>query len=164
MSALWWQCGAAVGGRLLLAAAGGGEALLWRPEVSTPANSLLKTREGVRLLQLGVSPYAGTSCHVPPLWLALSAPWAAHPVLYVLPSIACDLVAAGALYGAAAAVLGGSSRSRSSSSSRGERNTCAEARASFAQLKLTHAVVCVRVCALTTTPACFPTTTQMCPG
>lgn len=102
---LVWLWTLAVLLRLALAAVGLGEALLWRPEVSTPANSALQAREGVRLLQLGVSPYAGASCHAPPLWLVLVAPVVnAAPWLRVLPNVACDLAGAAALLmGAAAA-------------------------------------------------------------
>jgi hypothetical protein len=107
-----WHWGLAAAARLLLVRLGAGEGLLWQPEVTTPANTLLKTREGLRLLQLGVSPYAGAACHIPPLWLAVAAPWAAHPLLYVVPNIAADLVGAAALYVAAAALFGGCSGTR----------------------------------------------------
>ncbi|WIA30077.1 hypothetical protein OEZ86_000172 [Tetradesmus obliquus] len=63
---------------------------------------MLKTREGIRLLQLGISPYEGDSCHIPPLWLAVVAPWVQHRVLCVLPNMVCDVVAAAALLLAAA--------------------------------------------------------------
>jgi hypothetical protein len=97
-----WHWSIAIAARLLLLLSGAGEALLWRPEMSTPANTLLKTREGIRLLQLGISPYEGDSCHIPPLWLAVVAPWVHHRVLCVLPNIVCDVVAAAALLLAAA--------------------------------------------------------------
>jgi hypothetical protein len=103
---LAWHWSIAIAARIMLLLSGAGEALLWRPEVSTPANTLLKTREGIRLLQLGISPYEGESCHIPPLWLAVVAPWAHHKVLCVLPNIACDVVAAGALLLAAAQLFG----------------------------------------------------------
>lgn len=73
---------------------GAGSFLFWRPEVTTPANSLLQIREGVRLLQLNVSPYQGSNCRAAPLVLAILAPWAAVPVLYGLPNILCDYLAA----------------------------------------------------------------------
>lgn len=99
-----WHAAVAVAVRLLLVVLGAGEALIWQPEVTTPANTALKTREGLALLQLGVSPYAGDSCHVPPLWLAVTAPVALHPVLCVVPNIVADLAAAAALYSAASAL------------------------------------------------------------
>lgn len=99
-----WHAAVAVGVRVLLVLWGAGEALVRQPEVTTPANTALGTREGLALLQLGVSPYAGDSCHVPPLWLAVSAPVALHPVLCVLPNIIADAVAAAALYAAARAL------------------------------------------------------------
>lgn len=116
-----WHTAAAVAIRLLLVLLGAGDALVWQPEVTTPANTLLATREGLGLLQLGVSPYAGDSCHAPPLWLAVTAPVALHPVLFVIPNIICDLVAAAALYTAAAALYDRSSSS-SSSTPRGENS------------------------------------------
>lgn len=97
-----WHAAVAIAVRLLLVLLGAGEALVWQPEVTTPANTILKTREGIRLLQLGASPYDGASCHIPPLWLAVVAPVAHHPVLRVVPNIICDVVAAAALYTAAA--------------------------------------------------------------
>lgn len=99
-----WHAAVAVAARLLLVLLGAGEALLWQPEVTTPANTALKAREGLALLQLGVSPYAGDSCHVPPLWLAVTAPVALHPVLCVVPNIVSDIAAAAALYAAASAL------------------------------------------------------------
>lgn len=99
-----WHAAVAAGVRVLLVLWGAGEALVWQPEVTTPANTALGTREGLALLQLGVSPYAGNSCHAPPLWLAVTAPVALHPVLCVLPNIIADAVAAAALYAAAHAL------------------------------------------------------------
>lgn len=96
-SRLVWHWTLAVGVRFVLVLSGGGEWLLWRPEVSTPANTALKTREGLWLLQYGLSPYSGASCHTPPLWLAIAAPWAHHRVLYALPNIMCDILAAAAV-------------------------------------------------------------------
>jgi phosphatidylinositol glycan class U len=84
--------------RASLALLGAGEPLLWRPEVTTPLNSLLGVREGLRMLQLGLSPYAGASCHAPPLVLALHAATAAHPLLYALPNTVADALAALALW------------------------------------------------------------------
>lgn len=100
-----WHWGAAVVLRLALVAAGAGDALLWRPEVTTPANSLLSAREGLRLLQLGLQPYAGAACATPPLWMALLAPLARRRVLWVLPNVAADLVGAAALMAAASALF-----------------------------------------------------------
>lgn len=99
-----WHAAVAVAVRLLLVVLGAGEALIWQPKVTTPANTALKTREGLALLQLGVSPFAGDSCHVAPLWLAVSAPVALHPVLCVVPNIISDLTAAAAVYAAASAL------------------------------------------------------------
>jgi hypothetical protein len=113
-----YYAAAALAARAALAALGAGGALLWRPEVSTPLNSLLGVREGLRMLRLGLSPYAGAACHAPPLVLALHAATAARPALYVLPNILADAVAAGALAalavrlcrGRSAADAGGSAR------------------------------------------------------
>lgn len=104
MAWVWlvWHWSIAIAVRVMLVLSGTGEALLWRPEVSTPANTMLKTHEGIRLLQLGISPYEGDSCHIPPLWLAVVAPWVQHRVLCVLPNMVCDVVAAAALLLAAA--------------------------------------------------------------
>lgn len=99
-----WHAAVAISVRVLLVLLGVGEALIWQPEVTTPANTALKTREGLALLQLGVSPYSGDSCHVPPLWLAVTAPVALHPALCVLPNIIADVAAAAALYAAASAL------------------------------------------------------------
>lgn len=92
-SSAWYQA-AAIAVRLVLLMLGAGSFLLWRPEVTTPANSLLHVREGVRLLQLNVSPYQGSNCRAPPLVLAILAPWAAVPVWYGLPNVFCDYLAA----------------------------------------------------------------------
>lgn len=91
--------------RIVLLMLGVGDALLWCPEVSTPANTVLKAREGVWLLQMGISPYTGAACHLPPLWLAISEPWVKHKLLYAVPNMVCDVVAATALLLAAALVL-----------------------------------------------------------
>jgi hypothetical protein len=111
-----WHAAVAIAVRVLLVLLGAGEALIWQPEVTTPANTALKSREGLALLQLGVSPYGGDSCHVPPLWLAVTAPVALHPVLCVVPNIIADVVAAAAVYAAASALhqtpLGRESTSR----------------------------------------------------
>jgi hypothetical protein len=94
----------AVLARVSLALGGVLDRLLWRPEVTTPANSLLQIREGYYLLQQGVSPYTGTSCHVPPLVLALLGPLAQCKVLYIVPNIVADLLGAAAVRSAAAAL------------------------------------------------------------
>jgi hypothetical protein len=82
----------------LLALARAPRHLAWRPEVSTPANSLLDWRECARLLRLGADPYfrggggargggsdstnanahggGGAACHTPPLLVAALAPLA----------------------------------------------------------------------------------------
>jgi hypothetical protein len=115
---LAWHVAVATAIRLLLVLLGVGEALLWQPLVTTPANTALKTREGLALLTLKVSPYDGDSCSVPPLWLAVAAPVALHPVLCVMPNIIADLVAAAALYAAASALYTG--QAGISSTQRGE--------------------------------------------
>jgi hypothetical protein len=94
----------AVLARVSLALSGVLDRLLWRPEVTTPANSLLQIREGYYLLQQGVSPYTGTSCHVPPLVLALLGPLSQCKLLYVVPNILADVLAAAALRSTAAAL------------------------------------------------------------
>lgn len=104
-----YYAAAAMAARASLALLRAGEPLLWRPEVTTPLNSLLGVREGLRLLQLGLSPYAGAACHAPPLVLALHAATAAHPVLYLLPNAAADALAALALWRTAAVLLRGRS-------------------------------------------------------
>ena len=43
--------------------------LATRIEVSTPLNGALPIKEGIALINLGVSPYIGSSCHIPPLAL-----------------------------------------------------------------------------------------------
>lgn len=88
---------AAVALRALLLLLGAGSLLIWRVEVSTPVNSLLKLREGHALMQLGVSPYTGSSCHVPPLLLRVLGPLVQQDLLYALPNILFDLMAAAAL-------------------------------------------------------------------
>jgi hypothetical protein len=103
---LAWHWSIAIALRVMLLLLVAGEALLWRPEVSAPANTMLKTREGIWLLQFGISPYKGDSCHIPPLWLAMVAPWVQHKVLCVLPNMVCDVVAAAALLLAAAHLFG----------------------------------------------------------
>lgn len=65
--------------------------LQWRVEVSTPANSLLTIREGLVLFANNISPYSGSSSHIPPLILWLFAPLAQHRYLYVVPNILLDL-------------------------------------------------------------------------
>ncbi len=84
--------------RLVLAWLGIGRELAWRPEICTAANSNLELREGLALARLGVSPYSGSSCRVPPLALWLQSPLADHNVLYVLPNILADVLAALLLY------------------------------------------------------------------
>jgi len=79
---------------VVLVVLGAGHYLAFRVEVSTPANSLLSIREGVTLLQLGISPYSGSACHVPPLLLWLLAPTASHTHLYALPNILSDVLGA----------------------------------------------------------------------
>jgi phosphatidylinositol glycan class U len=93
--------------RLLLALLGIGRYLIWKVEVSTPANTLLQVREGLRLKSLGVPPYSGSACHAPPLVLALLAATAQSPTLYVLPNILFDLLAGLLVARIAAALLRG---------------------------------------------------------
>ncbi|GBF91289.1 phosphatidylinositol glycan anchor biosynthesis class U [Raphidocelis subcapitata] len=98
IGAAGWYAATALAARGALALLGAGGPLLWRPEVSTPLNSLLGVREGLRLLRLGLSPYAGAAVHAPPLVLALHAATAAAPLLYALPTIAADAAAALAIW------------------------------------------------------------------
>ena len=103
-----YYAAAALAARAALALAGAGAPLLWRPEVSTPFNGLLGVREGLRMLQLGLSPYAGGGCHAPPLVLALHAAAgaaaarvggaSAAALAAAAPNIAADAVAALALW------------------------------------------------------------------
>jgi hypothetical protein len=104
-----YYAAAALAARASLALLGVGERLLWQPEVSTPLNSLLGVREGVRMMRLGLSPYAGSACHAPPLLLALHAAVASHPVLHVLPNVVADAAAAAALAALAAHLCRGRS-------------------------------------------------------
>lgn len=85
---------AAVALRVALVVVGLGRFLMLRVEASTPANSLLTVREGLALLRMGIPPYAGSACHVPPLLLWLLGPTAPHAHLYALPGIVCDVLAA----------------------------------------------------------------------
>mmetsp|Transcript_8837 Transcript_8837/g.22234 ORF Transcript_8837/g.22234 Transcript_8837/m.22234 type:complete len:500 (+) Transcript_8837:1391-2890(+) len=85
---------AALALRVALVVIGVGQYLVYRVETSTPANSLLTIREGVALLGLGIAPYSGSACHVPPLLLWLLAPTALHTYLYTLPNIVCDVMGA----------------------------------------------------------------------
>jgi len=129
---------AAVALRLvLLAAARSPRHLAWRPEVSTPANSLLDWRECARLLRLGADPYfsggsgggqggasgggassggGGAACHTPPLLVAALSPLAsaagggstaAGDFLAGLPNVALDCLAAWCLAGVARRVAFG---------------------------------------------------------
>lgn len=50
-------------------------ALEGRQEIGTPANSLRRAREGAFLLEMGISPYTGSSFHGPPLLLPLLGPF-----------------------------------------------------------------------------------------
>jgi hypothetical protein len=100
---LAWGVCTAIAFRVVLALLGSLDTLIWRPEVTTPANSLLQIREGVQLLQLSVSPYSGSGCHIPPLVLSLWAPWVTG-VWYIVPVIVCDLLGGGAVCQIAAAV------------------------------------------------------------
>jgi hypothetical protein len=79
--------------RLLLALLHVGNYLQWKVEVSTPANTLLQVREGLTLKSLGVAPYSGSSCHAPPLVLALEAVVAHDNSFYVIPNIIFDVLA-----------------------------------------------------------------------
>ncbi|KXZ48577.1 hypothetical protein GPECTOR_26g480 [Gonium pectorale] len=100
-----------IGARLLLAWVGAGRYLSWRPEVSTAANSNLELREGLALYGMGVSPYSGTSCRVPPLALWLySALYGGDErdddtMSYVLLNAVFDALAALLLYRLAARLL-----------------------------------------------------------
>jgi hypothetical protein len=98
IGAAGWYAATALAARGALALLGAGGPLLWRPEVSTPLNSLLGVREGLRLLRLGLSPYAGAMVHAPPLVLTLHAATAVGPALYVLPNVAADATAALAIW------------------------------------------------------------------
>ncbi len=62
-----------------------------RIEIATPANGMLPIREGLALLNMGISPYSGSSCHAPPLVMALWAAQADHSmVVYMIPQIIAD--------------------------------------------------------------------------
>ena len=62
---------AAVCLRAALVTSGLGHYLATRIEVSTPAIGPMPIREGIALLGYGISPYAGSTCHSPPLVLYL---------------------------------------------------------------------------------------------
>jgi len=85
---------ASVALRVALLLLGLGPDLLYRVEVSTPANSLLSIREGVALLRMHISPYSGSACHVPPLLLWMLSPTALEVHLYALPNILADVLGA----------------------------------------------------------------------
>ncbi|GFR41973.1 hypothetical protein Agub_g2773 [Astrephomene gubernaculifera] len=91
--------------RLLVAWSGLGRWLAWRIEVSTAPNSNLELREGLALYRLGVSPYSGSSCRIPPLALWLYGPLADHDILYVLTNTILDILAAVLLYRLASQLL-----------------------------------------------------------
>ena len=99
---LAWGIGTAIAIRIVLALLGVLNTLIWRPEVTTPANSLLQIREGVQLLQLSVPPYSGSGCHIPPLVLSLWAPWVSS-IWYIVPTTICDLLGAAVVSQIAAA-------------------------------------------------------------
>ncbi|KAI8476908.1 MAG: GPI transamidase subunit PIG-U-domain-containing protein, partial [Monoraphidium minutum] len=109
LGAAYYYAAAALAARASLALLRAGGPLLWRPEVTTPLNSLLGVREGLRLLQLGLSPYGGAACHAPPLVLALHSATAQHPLLAALPNAAADALAALALWRLAARLCRGRS-------------------------------------------------------
>ncbi len=112
-------CGAAV--RLVLAELGATDALAWRLDVSTPANSLLRIREGAALAEFGVSPYEGSSCFVPPLVLEAYGPFARlTSAAAVLPNVLFDVLAALLLHRLAAHL-----QRRHAASQPGDSDTCA---------------------------------------
>eukprot|EP00798_Chlamydomonas_sp_ICE-L_P017829 gene17829-24211_t len=92
-----WRCAriilVALALRNLLVNFGVGQFLLWRIEVSTPANALLTAREGLALMQLGVSPYSGSACRLPPLLLTLLSPFAMRSLSYAIPNAIADVIA-----------------------------------------------------------------------
>ena len=115
---------AAVLARVALASMGWGETLSARLELASPADSVLRLREGHALVAIGQSPYGGSMLHAPPLVLLLLGPLVADaPVSLTatLPFIAADVLTAFALFGIAR-VFSSSSCSSScfSSSDEGE--------------------------------------------
>ncbi|KAK9824659.1 hypothetical protein WJX72_012121 [[Myrmecia] bisecta] len=80
--------------RLGLAWLGVGPSLQDRIEIATPLTSLTRLREGLFLMQYGSSPYAGSAYHAAPLLLPLLGSTASHPILYILPGLVADALAA----------------------------------------------------------------------
>lgn len=77
--------------------------MTWRPEIVTPVNNILQVREGLRLMQLRMSPYSSSNVHVPPpLFLLFSAfpgkPWD-HLALLLT-----DILASATLYSVATSI------------------------------------------------------------
>ena len=97
---------AAVCLRAALVTSGLGHYLATRIEVSTPANGPMPIREGIALLGYGISPYAGSTCHSPPLVLYLfgAGSLARYPVLQAAADVAGALLVRSMLLHGAAGV------------------------------------------------------------
>ena len=67
--------------------------LATRIEVSTPANGALPIKEGIALINLGVSPYSGSACRIPPLALhVFSTLGPDGSVLQIVADVASGLI------------------------------------------------------------------------
>jgi hypothetical protein len=84
----------AIAVRVVLVLTGIGRYFATRIEVSTPENGILPVKEGIALLRLGLSPYSGSTSHVPPLVLWAFSGFAEHDLAYAVPSIVSDVLAA----------------------------------------------------------------------
>ena len=79
--------------RLILAALGIGDLLATRIEVSHAANGILSIREGIALMQRGVSPYSGSACSTSPIILHLFASLGTSTIVVAMVLTVADLVA-----------------------------------------------------------------------
>ncbi|CAK0894214.1 unnamed protein product, partial [Prorocentrum cordatum] len=91
--AMWVGCAIGLALRYLLYVAGAGEYLEEHLEVNSPITSHSRLKEGFFLLESGSSPYAGDTCHHPPLLLLLLSPLRDAPALVHLALVAAVDVA-----------------------------------------------------------------------
>ena len=79
--------------RFILAALGIGDLLATRIEVSHAANGILSMREGITLMQRGVSPYSASACSTSPIILHLFAWLGSSTLVVAMVLTVADLVA-----------------------------------------------------------------------
>jgi len=85
--------------RFALAHAKWGPVLATRIEVSTPVTSILRVAEGLHLMKLGLSPYAGSALHAPPLLLLPLEHFSdIRRISTIIPFVLADTVCAILLY------------------------------------------------------------------